>query len=135
MLFPKYWMKLVARPKPREISKVLFSSTNVCFAACVDKKCIHACMHACMQVCMDVCRHICRCLCVCLCLYGYVYVYVHVWSRPELSLLFLPLRFHSLRCSISQPCVSLPVHAGDRVRRAAPSTACVSATKQRRAGA
>ena len=46
-----------------------------------------------------------------------------------------PLKFHSLRCSISQLCVSLPLHAGDRVRRAAPSRACLSATKQRRAGA
>ena len=46
-----------------------------------------------------------------------------------------PIKFHSLRCSISQPGVSLPLHAGDRVRRAAPSRSCLSATKQRRAGA
>ena len=58
---------------------------------------------------------------------------LQVSARAQLAV--PAIKFHSLRCSISQPCVSLPLHAEDRVRRAAPSRACLSATKQRRAGA
>ena len=64
---------------------------------------------------------------------GGISFYTQVSARAQVAV--PPIKCHSLRCSISQPCVSLPLHAGDRVRRAAPSRACLSATKQRRARA